>query len=332
MRVSQVRAIQFSEKTELAVECTWSDNRNVLNSPLNMPAEKLRTLNAISEALQNVSNIVAVVLGGSYARGFARPDSDIDIGIYYREASPLSVDQVRSVAERICTAGSVPIVTRMYEWGPWVNGGAWIQTPVGKVDFLYRNLNQVQSVIEEGRQGIWHHDYDQQPPYGFRSVVYFGETFICVPLHDPDGEIVRLKKSVSRFPDRLRERIVQDSLWGAEFSLRICRRFANASDVYNATGCMTRVAQFLVQALFVLNREYFVSDKYAGRLLEQFAIRPGNFTARLARVLSNPGSDPAELRRSSEFLNALWLETVELTAGTYKSRLDLSSLLPDPVV
>jgi predicted nucleotidyltransferase len=123
-----------------------------------MPAEKLRTLNAIAEALQNVSNVVAVVLGGSYARGLARPDSDIDIGIYYREASPFSVAQVRSVAERLCTVGSVPIVTGTYEWGLWVNGGAWIQTPVGKVDFLYRNLDQVQKAVEEGRQAIWRHD------------------------------------------------------------------------------------------------------------------------------------------------------------------------------
>jgi len=54
----------------------------------------------------------------------------------------------------------VPIVTGMYEWGPWVNGGAWIQTPMGKVDFLCRNLDKVQVVNEERRQGIWHHDYD----------------------------------------------------------------------------------------------------------------------------------------------------------------------------
>jgi hypothetical protein len=182
-----------------------SNNPDVLNFPLNVPAEKLRTLNAIADALQNVSNVVAVVLGGSYARGLARPDSDIDIGIYYREAFPFSVAQVRSVAERFCTVGSVPIVTGTYEWGLWVNGGAWIQTPVGKVDFLYRNLDQVQRVVEEGRQGIWHHDYDQQPPYGFRSVVYFGETFICVPLHDQEGEIARLKKSVSEYPAPLKD-------------------------------------------------------------------------------------------------------------------------------
>jgi len=286
-------------------------------------------LNRLSEALQSVSNVAAIVLGGSYARGLARPDSDIDVGIYYREASPFSVDHMRSVAETICTVGSTPIVTAMYEWGPWVNGGAWIQTPVGKVDFLYRNLDQVDNVIEEGRRGIWRLDYDQQAPYGFRSVIYFGEIFICVPLYDPGSEIARLKKSVVKYPPALKSCIVQQSLWGAEFTLVFSRTFERSADVYNAAGCMTRVAQFLVHALFALNEEYFVSDKYAGRLLDQFAVQPQDFSARLATALAHPGVCSAELGRSFELLRALWLETVALTGGSYAPRFDMKSVLAD---
>jgi hypothetical protein len=111
-------------------------------------------------------------------------------------------------------------------------------------------------------------------------------------------------------------------LWGADFSLWYCR--ANgAADVYIAAGCMTRVAQFLVQALFALNEEYFVSDKYAGRLIEQFALRPRDFTERLPRVLSNPGADAAAVTKSAELLTALFRDAVELTAGSYRPRFDL---------
>lgn len=287
--------------------------------PPDIPVDKAGTLREIVDRLRVVPNVIAVVLGGSYASGLAQCDSDIDVGVYYRAATPFSTDHVRSVAQSISTPGSVPTVTELYGWGPWVNGGAWIQTPTGKVDFLYRNLDQVQKVIEEGCRGVWRHDYDQQPPYGFRSVVYFGETHICLPLHDPDGEIARLKQSVANYPEALRDRIVQDSLWGAEFSLLICRRFASAADVYNAAGCVARVAQYLVHALFALNRQYFVSDKYAKRLLDQFASEPRAFVARLEQVLSDPGSDSIELRRSAELLTALWNETVQLTEGTYKS-------------
>jgi hypothetical protein len=52
----------------------------------------------------------------------------------------------------------------------------------------------------------------------------------------------------------------------------------------------------------------------------------------LAHVLSKPGSNPTKLRKSSELLRALWLETVALTAGTYKPRFDLRAVLPDPVL
>lgn len=301
----------------------------MVDPALNLPTEKLGTLHAAVEALQSVPNVVGIALGGSYACGFARPDSDTDIGVYYRERSPLVVEEVRCAAEKISTAGSVPIVTGMYEWGPWVNGGAWIQTPTGKVDFLYKNLDQVRAVIEEARRGEWRHDYDQQPPYGFRSIVYLGETSICVPLYDPEGEIAGLKQSVAEYPEALRSRIVQETLWGAEFTLRFCRSFAESADVYNAAGCMTRVAQSLVQALFALNRRYFVSDKYANKLIEQFALCPRDFVGRLARVLSNPGGNASELGRSSELLNALWLETVELAAGTYSPRYELKVHLPE---
>lgn len=41
-----------------------------------------------------LENVTAIVLGGSYARGRARPDSDIDIGIYYRDRDALEQDYV----------------------------------------------------------------------------------------------------------------------------------------------------------------------------------------------------------------------------------------------
>jgi hypothetical protein len=294
-----------------------------MNLPSSLTPEKAQMLNTMVESFCNVPDVVAVVLGGSHAQGFARPDSDMDLGIYYHEASPFAIDQVRAVAKRICTSDSAPIVTGLYEWGPWVNGGAWIQTPLGKVDFIYRNLEQIQRVIEEGHNGIWRHDYDQQPPFGFRSVVYFGETRISIPLHDPAGEIARLKESVAEYPMALRNRIVQDSLWQVEFTLFVSRSFVKVGDIYNTVGSMTRIAQCLTHAVFALNEEYFVSDKYANRLIDRFALCPVDFTTRLAHILSSPGAEPPQLSRSVEMLRSLWLETVGLTAGAYEPRFRL---------
>lgn len=217
-------------------------------------------------------------------------------------------------------SGTVPTVTELYGWGPWVNGGAWIETHRGEVDFIYRNLDQVERVIAEGENGIWRHDYDQQAPFGFRSVVYFGETKIAIPLYDPNGEIAELKRRVARYPEALRNRIVEDGLWGAEFSLWACRTFAARGDVLNAAGAMTRVAHLLVQALFALNREYFVSDKYATGILDGLAICPDGFPSRLAKVLGEIGRNSASLLNSVEALSGLWKETAALSDVLYQPR------------
>ncbi len=289
-----------------------------------LPDDQRTVLSTVATALAQVTNVVAVVLGGSHATGLARVGSDLDIGVYYRESAPLAVDEVRAVAERVSTPGSVPVVTDLYGWGPWVNGGAWIQTPATKVDLIYRNLEQVRGVIEEGRRGVWRHDYDQQPPYGFRSVVYFAETRCCVPLHDPAGVIGELKALVARYPEPLKNRIVQDCLWGAEFSMWSCSGFAASEDVVNAVGCLTRVSQYVVQALFALNEEYFLNDKHTMRILGGLRLVPVDCLRRLSDVLSRPGRDCDELQASLAGLRQVWAEVVALSDGRYEPRFDLA--------
>jgi predicted nucleotidyltransferase len=106
-------------------------------------------------ALKEIPGVVAIVLGGSQAAGQATPDSDLDIGIYYYESNPFNIDSIRNIANQFSSNGEA-IVTGLYEWGPWVNGGAWIETKAGKVDFLYRNINQVQQVVSDAQNGIWY--------------------------------------------------------------------------------------------------------------------------------------------------------------------------------
>lgn len=75
--------------------------------------------------------------------------------------------------------------------------GARIHTAAGKVDFLYRNLDQVERTIREAAHDIIRYDYNQQPTYGFYSVIYLAETQICVPLYDPEAHLSRLKRQVA---------------------------------------------------------------------------------------------------------------------------------------
>ncbi len=131
-----------------------------------IPEEKRALLEDLTGQLSRIPGMAAVVLGGSYASQTQHAGSDLDIGLYYHEAQPFSIADIRRTAESI-SADRAPTVTDFYEWGAWVNGGAWIHTAQGKVDFLYRSLEHVQRTIDEAQQGITHHDYNQQPPYRF---------------------------------------------------------------------------------------------------------------------------------------------------------------------
>src|SRR5262245_32194367 len=204
--------------------------------PDTVPLYKHECLRSAVEALASLEDVVAVVLGGSYARGTHNANSDLDLGVYYSESAPFLIEEIRRVARQLGN-GTPLVVTDFYEWGPWVNGGAWIQTEAGKVDFLYRNVEQVERTIQDAWRGVYQHHYNQQPTFGFYSVIYLAETHVCIPLFDPQTTIARLKQEVLVYPPKLKQAIIADSLWGAEFAFLFARRFAAAGDVYNTVGC-----------------------------------------------------------------------------------------------
>src|SRR5690242_15615451 len=145
----------------------------------------------IVDKLIDVAGVKAVVLGGSWASGTQRPDSDIDLGIYYSEDSPLDILRIREIAFELNDFAN-PVVTGLGGWGKWVNGGAWLTIKGQRVDFLYRNIEFVSSIIDDCRRGETQFDALQQPPYGFHSYIYCAEVQICKVLYDPTGAMQEL--------------------------------------------------------------------------------------------------------------------------------------------
>ncbi|HYP47418.1 MAG TPA: nucleotidyltransferase domain-containing protein, partial [Thermoleophilaceae bacterium] len=90
---------------------------------------------------------VAVVLGGSRATGTHRPGSDWDLGLFYRG----SVEPVDPQAiERLGHEGHV---SELGEWGPFMNGGAWLTVSDIPVDVLFRDLDTVEHWMQEAQHG-----------------------------------------------------------------------------------------------------------------------------------------------------------------------------------
>jgi len=285
----------------------------------NIPEEKQILLDEVVNHLSDIIGMAAVVLGGSYASGTQRETSDLDIGLYYYENKPFSIDEIRRIAQKF-SIDNTPTVTNFYEWGAWVNGGAWIHTKQGKIDFLYRNINQVQRTIDEAQSGMIHHDYDQQPTNGFYSVIYLAETQVCIPLFDPGMLIANLKNQVEVYPSKLKQKIITDSLWGAEFTLLHARDFAEQGDIYNTVGCLVRASANLTQTLFALNERYFMREKMVMETMASFQILPQGYLDRLSQILGNPGSTASELRKSVGKLEEIWRSVVLLPKVQYKAK------------
>lgn len=293
-------------------------SNNAFNIP-NVPPEKQGLLTTLVEQLRVVPGMAAIVLGGSYASGTHHAHSDLDIGLYYWEAQPFDLAIIRQIANNVSAQGPAT-VTDFYGWGAWVNGGAWIHTAQGKVDFLYRNLDQVQRTVDEAQQGITHHDYAQQPTHGFHSVIYLAETNICRPLYDPQGIMAALKRQVAVYPAKLKTKLVADTLWSAEFSLLFARDFAAKGDVYNTVGCLTRITGNLTQALFALNEQYFMRDKQVMETINTFAVLPAGYVAQINAILACPGSTAAALTQTVKRLAEVWRSVVALTGDGYQPK------------
>jgi hypothetical protein len=151
-------------------------------------------------------------------------------------------------------------------------------------------------------------------------VIYLSETQVCIPLFDPHSVIQALKAQINPYPVLLKQTIIADCLWMAEFTLMQCDNFADAGDTYNTVGCFTRITNYLVHALFAINETYPLGDKRAIQLIKTFSKAPLEITTTLNRVLGQAGTQAEELKASTALLRELWKEIVTLTAGAYQPK------------
>jgi predicted nucleotidyltransferase len=110
---------------------------------------RLRAVEHLAARFAEVPGVVAVTLGGSRARGEARPESDWDFGLYYR--GTLDTNAIRAF-------GFEGDVFEPWDWGRIPNGGAWLTIDGEAVDLIYRDLDVVEHWSREAERGhfeIW---------------------------------------------------------------------------------------------------------------------------------------------------------------------------------
>jgi predicted nucleotidyltransferase len=108
-------------------------------------ADDRELLDRLAGTLAALPAVQAVSLGGSRARGTARPDSDWDLALYYRG---------RFDPQHLRDVGWAGEVSEVGGWGGGVfNGGAWLQVDGRRVDVHYRDLAVVDREVARAHRG-----------------------------------------------------------------------------------------------------------------------------------------------------------------------------------
>ena len=175
----------------------------------------------VASGLAALPDAAAVVLGGSRATGAHRPASDWDLGVYYRGA--FDADGVRRL-------GHAGYVSEPGEWGPIMNGGAWLTVDGIAVDVLFRDLDMVERWRDEAEQGRFEVLAQNGYVVGAPTYVPVGELAINRPL---SGELPR-----PEYPDALAEAAAERWRGRAAVSLMFAHIHARADDAVCCTGML----------------------------------------------------------------------------------------------
>jgi predicted nucleotidyltransferase len=246
---------------------------------------------ALASELADLPGALAVVLGGSRASGTHRPDSDWDLGLYYRGSRrSLDPDDLRRL-------GHQGYVSGLGEWGPIMHGGAWLTLDDTPVDVLFRDLDTVEHWLDEARQGRFEVLSQNGYVVGAPTYVPVGELALCQPIA---GELPR-----PGFPDALATTAPERWQGRAAVALMFAQNHARTADAVCCVGMLAQAALCSAHARLAERHEWMLNEKalvHRAGLDEVQALlaRPGTTHAELADTVATVstalGTEPLAAR------------------------------------
>jgi hypothetical protein len=255
-------------------------------------------------ACAGVPGVRAIVLGGSRARGEAGPRSDYDIGLYYEADHQIDTGRLAKAA-LLLPGLSSSSVAAIGEWGPWIDGGAWLTIDGGHVDLLYHCIDKVRGVIEACHTGRIEWVYQPGHPHAFVSAIYMGEVALARVLWDPDQVLAPLKRQCTPYPPELAEALIRSFLWEAKFAVENALHGRGRDDPAYVAGCSFRAVACLCQSLFALNGVYLLNEKGATQAVDKLPRHPAGFAARVRQAVAAGAAGLPELMALAEETAAL---------------------------
>ena len=260
----------------------------------------------VAARVAGVPGVVGVVLGGSRARGTHTFDSDTDLGVYYRQ--PLDIDLLGQVAKEV--GGPTAQVTGPGGWGPWVDGGGWLEVDGGALDLIYRDVDRVLAVSADAEQGRYAFHEQAGHPLGFADHAYAGELALGRILTDPTGELTQVRERLQAYPPALSQALVA-GLWEADFLVTIARKAVSRVDSAYVAGCLFRLVGVCAHALHGAAGRWLINEKGAVAASAALPGAPERFAERVDQVFAALDGDAMRLRVAIDLAADLVLDTAD---------------------
>lgn len=254
-----------------------------------------------------------IALGGSYAKGTADADSDLDLYLFSKRIRP------REERQRLVAAYS-PDITALVCWDvgdPVTQCGTDFRYCGRLVETWTRSIDAIDAVIEECRQGIVKRNLVTWTTTGFYNHCCLSDIQVMIPLEDPAGIISLWKSLIAVYPPKLKQAIIEQHLgaarfwpWNPHYQSAVER-----ADVIYVTGIVQQVVHNVIQVLFALNETYFPGDKNLRRSTDHFQLAPPRLGERLDSLLwPDYPPTPEMLHRQQADLCDLVQETMKLVS------------------
>jgi predicted nucleotidyltransferase len=198
----------------------------------------------LAPRLAEIPGVEAVTLGGSRATGTARPHSDWDFGLYYRET--IDPADIRAL-------GFAGEVFAPNAWGRVPNGGAWLVIDGVPVDLIYRDLATVEAWTADAAEGRFQL---------FREVGYVAGA----PTYSYAAELALNRRLVGAlpqpaFPDALRASA--PPIWKrlAAGGLKFAAAHARRDDAVACAGNLAVATLATAHARMCARGEWYLNEK-----------------------------------------------------------------------
>lgn len=236
---------------------------------------RLELAKTISDHLQRFTGIRAITAGGSVARGYADPYSDLEMPLFWDEQPAGSV---REAIAAMLRADTIHFSTRPAGEDNFLINGF-------QVDLWHIAISEAEAIFDKVLK-----QYDPDLKYS-----NFIDTIqICIPLY---GEAVmnRLKQRIQACPDELVLRSIKEYI--SQFRAKHLELHLIRDNPTLLYGTISELHKLIFLILLALNGNYFPSFKWMYHSLKTLRLKPINLEQRFRHTFRCPPSEAIDHTR-----------------------------------